>query len=114
MNKIGIVTVHFLPYLGGVERYTYNLAKGLLKAGKKVIIITSLMENLSEKEVWEEMIIYRLPSFLFMKGRMPVLKWNKECKSKIKEIEQEQLDGIIINTHLYMLSYWGAYFFGGG
>ncbi len=48
MNKIGIVTVHFLPYLGGVERYTYNLAKGLLKAGKKVIIITSLMENLSE------------------------------------------------------------------
>ncbi len=103
-----------MPYLGGVERYTYNLAKGLLKAGKKVIIITSLMENLSEKEVWEGMIIYRLPSFLFMKGRMPVLKWNKECKSKIKEIEQEQLDGIIINTHLYMLSYWGAYFFGGG
>lgn len=112
MKTIGIVSAHFLPHLGGVERYTYNLAKSFIHMGKKVVIITSLIEDLPCKEEIEGIIIYRLPSFSFMKGRMPVLNLNKECKSKIREIEQEQLDGIIINTHLYTLSCWGAYWGG--
>lgn len=37
MEVIGIISAHYLPHLGGVERYTYNLAKGLLKEEKIAI-----------------------------------------------------------------------------
>ena len=63
MKTIGIVSAHFLPHLGGVERYTYNLAKSFIHMGKKVVIITSLIEDLPCKEEIEGIIIYRLPSF---------------------------------------------------
>ncbi len=109
MEVIGIISAHYLPHLGGVERYTYNLAKRLLKEEKKVIIITSAFKNLPWKEEMEGIKIYRLPSFSFMSGRMPVLNLNRECKTKIKEIEKEKIDRIIINTHLYTLSCWGSY-----
>lgn len=109
MEKIGIVSAHFLPHLGGVERYTYNLAKGLLKAGKKVVIITSQMGDLPYREEIEGIMVYRLPSFLFMNGRMPVLNLNKKCRQLIKELKKEQIHQMIVNTHLYTISCWGAY-----
>jgi len=62
MEVIGIISAHYLPHLGGVERYTYNLAKGLLKEQKQVIIITSASKNLPWKEEIEGVKIYRLPS----------------------------------------------------
>jgi len=109
IETIGIITAHFLPHLGGVERYTYNLAKGLLKAGKRVIIITSLLNGLPYKEEREGIKIYRLPSFEFMEGRMPVLNLNRHFRREIKEIEKEQIDQLMINTHLYTISCWGSY-----
>ena len=41
MQTIAIFSGYYLPHLGGVERYTYNLAQKLKKMGYKIIIITS-------------------------------------------------------------------------
>ena len=41
MQTIAIFSGYYLPHLGGVERYTYNLALKLKKMGYKIIIITS-------------------------------------------------------------------------
>ena len=40
-RKICIFCSHYFPYLGGVERYTYHLARALMEQGDKVVIVTS-------------------------------------------------------------------------
>ncbi|MBP3609557.1 MAG: glycosyltransferase family 4 protein [Lachnospiraceae bacterium] len=110
MKVIGIVSAHFLPHLGGVERYTYNLAKELLNKGQKVLLITSAHDDLPSKEEMDGILVYRLPAFGFMNGRMPVIKWNKEFRKLVKEIETKySVEKLIINTHLYTLSCWAAH-----
>ena len=36
-----IFAAQYFPHLGGVERYTYNLAKKLIEDGNEVVIVTS-------------------------------------------------------------------------
>ena len=52
MQTIAIFSGYYLPHLGGVERYTYNLALKLKKMGYKIIIITSRY-NKDLKEIEE-------------------------------------------------------------
>ena len=40
MKTIAIFSGYYLPHLGGVERYTYNLAKKLNNMGYRLIIVT--------------------------------------------------------------------------
>ena len=41
MKTIAIFSGYYLPHLGGVERYTYNLSKKLHDMGYKITIVTS-------------------------------------------------------------------------
>ena len=63
MKTIAIFSGYYLPHLGGVERYTYNLAKKLNKMGNRLIIVTSRYDkSLKEIEETEYAKIYRLPT----------------------------------------------------
>lgn len=103
-------SARYLPYLGGVERYTYNLAKELISLGNNVIIITSLIGTEPIYEENECLKIYRLPSFRLLDGRFPVVKNNKDVKKIFSEINKNPIDYVVINTRFYLLSYWGAVF----
>ena len=52
MKKIAIFSGYYLPHLGGVERYTFNLASKLKQMGYEVIIV-SLRYDLNLKEIEE-------------------------------------------------------------
>lgn len=41
MKNYCIFAAQFLPHMGGVERYTYNLAKKLIEKGNSVMVVTS-------------------------------------------------------------------------
>ena len=41
MRRILIVSAYYSPHMGGVERYTENLAKKLTELGNEVVILTS-------------------------------------------------------------------------
>lgn len=103
-----IFASHYLPYLGGVERYVYNLAKGLTGKGYNVIIVTSDTEEGPHYEVKSEATIVRMPSIKLMNGRLPVWKYNKETKHWIDELDKCGIDYIIINTRFYVLSCFAA------
>ena len=40
-KTVAIFNGYYIPHLGGVERYTYNIAKKLTEKGYRVIIITT-------------------------------------------------------------------------
>ena len=45
-----IFSALYLPNLGGVERFTYNLAKKLLAQGDQVTVVTSNVQGIQEHE----------------------------------------------------------------
>ena len=108
MKNYLFFSAQYLPHMGGVENYTYNMTKVLVERGNKVTIITSHLENTLEYEMDNGIEIIRLPSYFFVNGRLPVIKFNKKTKALIKKIEDKKFDLVIINTRFYLMSLYGG------
>lgn len=111
MKTIAIFSGYYLPHLGGVERYTYNLAKKLHMMGNKIIIVTSRYDKqLKEIEETEYAKIYRLPTFKICSGRYPINKKNKQFNTMMRMLENENIDSAIIQTRFWTTSYFASKF----
>lgn len=111
MKKIAIFVGYYLPHTGGVERYTYNLAKELNKQNNEVVIITTqTAKELKEKETLEYATIYRLPIYSIFSSRYPIIKRNKQYRRVMKQLKEENIDSIILNTRFHLTSLVGAKF----
>ena len=105
-----IFIANFLPNLGGVERYTYNLAKKLIAKGNQVTVVTSNVFGLSEHEVIEGIEIYRIPCINLLGGRFPVLKPNGDFRRMNREIAKKEFDFAIIQSRFYVHCAYGIHF----
>lgn len=102
---------NYLPNLGGVERYVYNLSKQLVKHGHNVTVVTSNVFQLPSYEISEEGIeIYRLPCYNVMKGRYPILKKNDLFKELDSKLCSKHFDIAVINARFYIHSVYAAKF----
>lgn len=111
MKKIAIFSAYYVPHLGGVERYTFNLARKLNQLGIEVIIVTTKYDDeLSEYEETEYAKIYRLPIYSIFKKRYPIINNNKKCKKLLNLVKEENIDSIIIQTRFWTSSYIGSIF----
>ena len=100
--KFCFFSAQYLPTVGGVERYTYSLACQLIKKGHEVMVVTSLLPGLPAREVDENGIeVFRLPAYLFMGGRFPVVKFSKERREFNKIFKEKSPDFCLIQTHFY-------------
>ncbi|WP_195980087.1 glycosyltransferase family 4 protein [Clostridium butyricum] len=110
MKRYIMFSANYLPNLGGVERYTYNLAKKLIEKGHKVTVVTSNVNKSINYSISEGIEIYRVPCFNLLKGRFPVLKINREFFSLLKGLKRKKYDMCIVNTRFYVHSLFGAIF----
>lgn len=111
MKTIAIFSGYYLPHLGGVERYTYNLAKKLKQMGYNIIIVTSRYDKeLKEIEETDYAKIYRLPTYKIVAERYPINKKNKRFKEIFKMLENENIDSAIIQTRFWTTSYFASKF----
>ena len=102
---------NYLPNIGGVERYVYNLAKQLINLGHDVTVVTSNVFDLASHEVDENGIeIFRLPCYNFMKGRYPILKKDAEFKKLDAALCEKHFDLAVINARFYIHSLYAADF----
>lgn len=102
-------SAQYLPTVGGVERYTHNLAKRLILAGHRAIVVTSDMHGLPARETDEYGIeIFRLPVFPLMNGRFPVLKPSGAFFRLAKELWAENPDFCVVQTRMYTSSVYAA------
>ncbi|MEQ9809549.1 glycosyltransferase family 4 protein [Streptococcus jiangjianxini] len=110
-NKIVIFSGFYLPFLGGVERFTEKLTKHLVEAGYNIIIVASKHdESLPSIEENDAIKIYRLPSYSLFKMRYPILNHNSEFKKLMMELENESVDHIICNTRFQLTTTLGVRF----
>ncbi len=101
--KFCFFSTQYLPTVGGVERYTFNIAKLLISRGHRVTVVTSSVEGLPERETDEYGInVIRVPSYPVMGGRFPFVKITKFFP-QAKQILQD-VDFCVIQTRFYPLS----------
>ena len=103
-----IFSGYHLPHLGGIERYTDNLAKEFKRMGWKVTIVSSNYDNLKDKEMVNDILNFRLPIYNLFKSRYPIPKKNKKYKEIFKELDKEKYDAVIVNTRFHLTSLIGA------
>lgn len=107
-KTIGIISAHYLPHLGGVERYVFNMATELSHRGFRVIIITSQLSGTKSYELINGIEIYRLPCYGLMENRLPLIKQNSAFRKLVQRINTIKFDNVLINTRFYVLSAWGV------
>ena len=111
MKKIAIFSGYYLPHLGGVERYTYNLANKMKQMGYEIVIVSLRYDDsLEEVEQLDYAKIYRLPTHKLFVERYPIVNNNSHCKKMLKMIEEENIDSIILQTRFWTSSYIGSKF----
>lgn len=103
-------SAQYLPTVGGVERYTWNLARRLAAAGHRAIVATSALPGLpAREESAEGILIFRLPALRLMGGRFPVV-WplGRGFGRLAAGLWAERPDFCLIQTRFYPLSLWAA------
>ena len=98
-------SAQYLPTPGGVERYTWNLARRCVAAGHRALIVTSALPGQPARERDADGLeIYRLPVFPVMDGRFPVLRPFPPAT----DLWAQPIDFAVIQTRMYTQSIWAA------
>lgn len=107
-ETIVIFSAYILPHLGGIERYTANLAKELVK-NYNIVIVSTNYENIDNTFYEKEGITYiHLPALKLFVNRYPLMKKNKEFKNLMKKLDNYSIKAIIVNTRFHLTSMVGA------
>ena len=103
-------SAQYLPTPGGVERYTWNMARRARKAGHHAIVVTSALPGLPAHETDTDGIeIFRLPVWPVMKGRFPVLRFGAGHHTAVRALFDRSIDLCVIQTRMYVESVWAAF-----
>lgn len=104
--QVCFFSAQYLPTIGGVERYTYNLAKRLIAAGHQVLVVTSQKPGLFQDETDPNGIrILRVHSYRAMDGRFPF-----PYPGVLNVLDNLPIDFAIIQTRFYPLSFDAAWY----
>ena len=102
-------SAQYLPTPGGVERYTWNLARKAVQHGHRAIVVTSALPGLADRELDPDGIeIVRLPVWPVMKGRFPVIKPGPGLSRAARELFAGPIDLCVVQTRMYAESVWAA------
>lgn len=111
MKTIAIFSGYYVPHLGGVERYTDNLSKELVKRGYNVIIVASnynfIRDNIAPNSNPQ---VFLLPVYKLFVKRYPIIRKNAAYRNIIHILENKKIDAIIVNTRFHLTSLVGAKF----
>ena len=108
VKRICIVSAQYLPHMGGVENYVSNLSAELAGRGHFVTIVTSQNQDAPDFQQNGNVEIFRLPSYLFMNGRFPVLKHGKKLRAFQKAFCERHFDLMFVNVRFYLLSLYAV------
>lgn len=108
LRHIALFTAFYPPHMGGVERYSVNLAEELVRQGYQVTIITSACGE--KRPEHEAITILEIPSTSIMNDRFPLPLPTAKTVRTIKELMAMEVQAIIIQTRYYPISLIGCIF----
>lgn len=108
MQTLVIFSGYYLPHVGGIERYTNNMAREFSKYYNTIIITTKYDESLKDEEISNHVIVYRLDIYKLFKSRFPIPKFNKRNREILKKVFNHNIASIICHTRFFLPSLIGA------
>lgn len=107
-KRVAVFSAQFLPGIGGVEKYTDNLARELARQGCEVTVVTTdVSAPAGVEDAASGVRVVRLPSFALVGGRLPVPKRNAAFKRLWEAAASRPYDGVVVNTRFYLHSLLG-------
>lgn len=109
MRRILIASAYYAPHMGGVERYTENLAKKLAELGNEVVVVTSSDSERTGSFVSENNVsLIEIPSVSLMNDRFPIIKPIPSTFRAFRQIMELPISDIIINTRYYPICHFAC------
>ena len=111
IKKIVIFSAYYPPHIGGVERFTQNIADALIRKGIGVTVVTS---STSSEDYEVESVdsngvhVLRLPSFSIFNDRFSLLLPSAQLFRLKQHLKEEDFDGYVVNTRYYPLCLVGC------
>ena len=105
-----IFAAQFLPHMGGIENYTYNISEELIRRGNEVVVVTNNTTDSPLYEQIEGIKIYRFPCYNLINGRFPVMKCNKDFRKIHRHLMRQSFDLVVINARFYLHSIYAAWY----
>lgn len=95
--------------MGGVERYTENLAKKLAELGNEVVVVTSSDSERIGSFISENNVsLIEIPSVSLMNDRFPIIKPIPSTFRTFRQIMELPISDIIINTRYYPICHFAC------
>ena len=112
--RYAIFSALYPPHMGGVERYTQNLAGRLAARGDEVTVVTSALSPGAPAQETDEAgaEVVLLPSILAMDGRLPLLRPGRDLDGLMAAVAARKPKRVVVNTRFYPLSLAGIAFGG--
>lgn len=107
MARYCIFSAQYTPHVGGIERYTEQLAKALVRRGNSVDVVTNDTEGLDVVSTEGPLTIMRLPCVSLFSGRLPLPKPSRKRREALNWVRRQDYDGILINARFYPHSILG-------
>ena len=109
MRRILIASAYYAPHMGGVERYTENLAKKLAELGNEVVVVTSSDSERTGSFISENNVsLIEIPSVSLMNDRFPIIKPIPSTFRAFRQIMELPISDIIINTRYYPICHFAC------
>lgn len=109
MRRILIASAYYAPHMGGVERYTENLAKKLAELGNEVVVVTSSdSERIGSFTSENNVSLIEIPSVSLMNDRFPIIKPIPSTFQAFRQIMELPISDIIINTRYYPICHFAC------
>lgn len=114
-RRIIFFSARYLPLVGGVENYTYNLSTQLVASGIQVDIVTCNLSGEPDVVSQENGVrVWRLPAYALMNARLPLNKLNRKTKKLLGQLKKSILSSddcfVVVNTRFYPHSILGTHF----
>lgn len=110
MGVYCIFSTFYLPHLGGVEKYTANLANALTALGQKVIVVTSALENNPGITDEHDVTVVRIPSHLLLNRRFATPRKGPDLDRLMSWLTNQPIDYTLVNQRFYPTSIFGLKF----
>lgn len=108
MKKILVVSNHFYPYVGGLEKFVLELSYSLANKGNKVDVLTFQYKILKHIEKKDNIRIIRLPCFEILGETYSIPKiFNYKYMALKRELLKEHYDVVFTNTRFFTSTFMG-------
>lgn len=108
--RYAIFSALYPPHLGGVERFTQNIARHLVASGDEVCVVTSALtpEDVGETRDDAGFAVVRLASHSLLNGRLPIMRTGASVRDSLVELVEWKPERMLVNTRFYPISVAGA------